>query len=117
MVEEVPELGSGISLEENFDLNLDTTGDIDSESGIDELQKDLAVATTLVLKQYLGEPPEKGVENRVSDVAKKMVENDVRVNRVVQGSVEVEYSDNRQELSVEMSIVTEIGTTRLIVDI
>lgn len=50
----MPEYGSGPSIDQNFDLEIDTSGDIDATSGPNELRKDLAFSIGAALTDGTG---------------------------------------------------------------
>lgn len=64
------DLGGGIALDDDFDFEVDETGDIRKTTGRAELEKDIAYATAYALQAQLGQ--------RVDGTAKKQVELIVR---------------------------------------
>jgi hypothetical protein len=73
--------GNGLSLDENLDLII-TNGDLDSDSEIAELQKDLAYRLIKVLDDAIGKPFDRGFEKELSDEVTTELLEDQRVSAV-----------------------------------
>lgn len=110
-------LGTGISLDESLDLGVDPSGDIESSSGPAELEKDLAVQMIIGLDKYIGEPPSGNIEAKVAGSAKEIALNDPRVISVRDDSIIVNYSTRREEISIEMNVITEDGEIPFVFDV
>lgn len=111
------EFGSGIFLDEQFDFSVGSTGDLENTSGIDELQKDLAFKMVLNLEQFLGQPPSGNLTAKVADVASRVAIADVRVDSVVEDSIDIQFSETRDELTVKLAVRTGEGEQNLIFDV
>lgn len=100
-------LGSGIFLDTGFDFGVSSTGDLRSESGSNELGKDLAMQMILSLEQYIGKPPTNLVERKVAATATNVALADSRVDSVDKNNIVVTFNNERSEITVEMSVFTE----------
>lgn len=113
----VRELGAGLYLDEYLDFSVDTTGDLRGASGVSELEKDLAIQMILGLDQYVGQPPSGNLEEKVAATARAIAEADVRVASVRTGLTEVDFSSDRQEITINMTVVTDDGEQNLVFDV
>lgn len=111
------EFGSGIFLDEQLDFSVGNTGDLKHTSGLEELQKDLAFKMILNLEQFLGQPPSGNLKAKVADVASRVAIADTRVNSVVEDSIEVDFNETRDELTVKLAVRTGEGEQNLIFDV
>lgn len=110
------ELGAGIALDEDFDLIIDSTGDIDETRGSAELQKDVAFNLVLELQDILGRPVTKEVLALTKSVTNDVLVEDPRVNNVV--SIEVRKVDeNSDELEIITSVNADTGQQELVFSI
>jgi len=110
------EFGSGIALDQQFDLSVDSTGDIEATSGVNELQKDLAFNMVLNLERFLGEPPSGNLNTRVADIASRVALADVRVASV-SDDISVSFNETRDEITIKMSVRTSDGEQNLVFDV
>jgi hypothetical protein len=101
------DLGSGAALDKNFDFSVDETGDIEASYGFDELEKDLAFKMAINLQQFLGQTPTGGTIAKVSNIARRVAQNDPRINAVPTDQLSVSFSDELQEITIEL--VAQIG--------
>lgn len=99
-------LGAGQYLDQNFDFDIDTTGDIRAASGLNELEKDLSVQMAFTLSEFLGEPPTNETEAEVKRTVYRVAIADVRVSSVDQENIVVEWSRRLRELQIEVSVTT-----------
>jgi len=114
------EFGKGLSLDKNFDLQLSSVGDIDSEEGIDELQKDLAVQVAFTLRNIIGQPDSPELASEIRSRSRKVIEADERVNEVIRGSIRIqrfERGRNEVRYSISVEVSTESGTEELVFEI
>lgn len=109
--------GAGIHLDEQFDFSVDSTGDLESESGVDELQKDLAFQMVISLDKYIGQPPTGNLNEKVAGTARRVAEIDSRVGFVDARKTEVSFSTDRQEITLKMYVQTDDGEKNLIFDV
>ncbi len=80
--------GAGIELTQDLDLKVDSTGDISSVDGIDELEKDLAFRLFRVFTNQVGELFSAKDKSRARRSARVTINRDPRVQDVI--SVDVE---------------------------
>jgi hypothetical protein len=109
--------GDGIHLDEQFDFAVGTTGDLKSESGTDELQKDLAFQMVISLDKYIGQHPSGNLNEKVAGTARRVAEIDSRVNFVDTRKTEVSFSTDRQEITLKLFVKTDTGEKELIFDV
>jgi len=109
--------GSGPSLDQQLDFSVDVTGDILSENGIEELKKDLAFQMIINLSQYLGAGPSGNIETQVAGTAKRVALADERVSSVSDDKTIVEFSDDREELTVHLTVRTVGGESELVFNV
>lgn len=109
--------GSGPALDRQLDLVVNPTGDLKKEEGIDELKKDLAIQMMISLSTFLGRPPSGNLQAKISNTVKRVALDDERINSVVEGSVDVSFSDDRKEIDVSLSVRTQNGPQTLIFNI
>lgn len=98
------DFGSGVSLDSSFDFVVGANGDLETEDGINELQKDLAFQIAITLDQYLGRPPTKNTRAQALDAAAKVVLADPRVDSVDKEQSDVEFLTNNEELELVLVI-------------
>lgn len=99
------DFGAGIHLDEQLDFSVDSTGDLDGESGIDELQKDLAYNMILNLQEFLGSPPTSTLEAQIVGRAKQVANADSRIDVVVSGETEVSFDSSNEEIELSMTVI------------
>lgn len=111
------ELGRGLYLDEQLDLDVDTTGDIRSTTGgSNELEKDLAFQLILVTQDLIGQRASKEVKVLLKDRAIGVAQSDTRVRAVNKGAVDVQQT-GRESYSVTMSVVTQDGEQELVFEL
>lgn len=99
------DFGSGLHLNSTedtgyvWDLDVDETGDIRTVSGMDELQKDLAFTAAIELEEYRGEPTNPTVLNRIHGVVIDILEQEVRIDNIVNVDVVETDISNRIKIS------------------
>jgi hypothetical protein len=103
------EYGSGPFLDENFDLTVDSVGDVKISNDGDELEKDLGFQLTFSLRRFLGASPTQNAEAKAKSTAIDVVEADPRVDRVVKREIEAELSDDTRTLTVRIPLITTDG--------
>jgi hypothetical protein len=97
--------GSGPSLDENFDLEVGSTGDVAVSSGIEELHKDLSLQLSVGLQEFVGATPTPTIEAEAVSRAKDIMEADVRVDRVLQDDSSAEFIEENQRLKLSMKYI------------
>jgi hypothetical protein len=108
------EYGSGIGLDRYWDIPIDPSGDVGSESGIDELQKDLSAIVGPALETgdgvetpeslqngVVGEFIDDGVQTDVGILVPQLVDNDPRIESVVGADVGFDQSTGVLRVIVE----------------
>lgn len=111
------EFGSGIYLDEVLDFEISPDGDIKSVAGTSELEKDLSVQMIFQLDQYRGQPPGSNITEKVADDVVTLAELDPRVRDVPSNNVSVTFSEDREQISVELTAVTIDGEQNLVFDV
>lgn len=109
--------GSGVHLDQNLDLGVGETGDLKSDSGENELQKDLAFQMILGLDQYIGQPPSGNLPSKVAGTAKTIAERDERIDFVKAGETEVSFTDDRRTIELSMVVQADNEEVDLVFDI
>lgn len=100
---------SGLNLDENFDFVVSSSGDLDSVSRIDELQKDLSGAITAIVEsQFTGSVLTPNVATTLESLLRSRVEFDDRVNRVRR--IDITESLGATIADVYISVDTIYGT-------
>lgn len=107
MVEEI--FGSGIKLDQDFDMVIDGTGDIGFERGLDELQKDFAFNTARNLHRRIGTPLSKTEKEITKVKVARILQQDQRVQSV--DSVSIIDPDDDDEIVLEVSITVDDDST------
>jgi len=75
--------GSGLSLDQNFDLVVSEVGDLDKEDGLEELQKDLAMQVAYTLRNAIGQPDSPELSSHSHDVRSKLMRELMRCFEIV----------------------------------
>jgi hypothetical protein len=109
--------GSGPALNQDFDFVIDSTGDLENRSGVEELGKDLAMQMVLNLETYLGESPTNLVKRKVELTATRVAVADTRVRNVDESATAVSFGSRRDELTVRMRVITESGPQEFIFNV
>ena len=107
--------GSGPALDEDFDLSISGTGDIEAEDGIEELHKDLSFQLNYSLENYLGERPTTNVEAEALTTAIRVLRADTRVDTVIEQGSTASLSEDGRSLSVTMQYIANDGEERTFV--
>jgi hypothetical protein len=109
--------GSGPALNEDFDFIIDNTGELESSSSVEELGKDLSMQMVLNLEKYLGQSPTNLLRRKVELTATRVATADTRVREVDTESTTVSFSNRRDELTVEMRVLTESGPQEFVFNV
>jgi hypothetical protein len=102
-------LGSGQYLDETFDFEVDTTGDIRASDGIEEVEKDLSFQMAITLSQFLGEQPTQEVEAEIKRMAYRVGIADVRVANIDRTNITVNWSNDMKQFDVGLPLTIETG--------
>lgn len=111
------QLGEGLYIDQNLDFGVGQSGDIQTSSGVDELQKDLAIQMIINLDEYVGSRPADNTKAQISRRAIETALDDSRVQSVRSGSVTVDFSQRNEEISVSMTMITENGEIPLVFEV
>lgn len=108
------EFGSGIALTQDLDFSVNNAGDLDTERGVDELQKDLA----FFLIEQMKDIPGRRKTSRTSAIAKSRTRSqllaDPRVNSI-RGEIDVFYPNESPEtLEIAATVDTVEGEQDLV---
>lgn len=106
-------LGAGINLDRAYDFSIDSTGDIQSVSGAEELNKDLAFQLSIALDEFRGKPVTNELKSEIKSVTKNTILSDVRVRSVDSESIQIERS-SRDSISVLAPYTSVNGQAELI---
>ena len=104
---------SGLALDEHFDFRIDSSGDIDSMSGVTELQKDLAGAVAGLLKENMGAVLTPTLRAELESLVQSRVAFDDRITDVQ--SVTVSETTRTDRFSVEIRAESIYGSFELTV--
>lgn len=115
------EYGNGIGLDENFDLQIDTTGDIGSSSDIFELKKDLSVRVAgalmygdgierpaSVASGAIGKPTDPGLRNDIGQAVSSILTDDERIDSV--STMSVSEANRGDEIIIETTAIIDTET-------
>lgn len=94
----------GIALDDNFDITVGSTGDIERTQGPREVQKDLSVRVADATAQYIGVPQAQLSSEDVRAVVRGALEADERVQRVRQVAFETDAVSNRLKVSYRVDV-------------
>lgn len=104
------DLGSGLSLDGQWDLTVDDqTGDLNFESGTDEIEKDLALILGRSLSRVKGKFIDEGRAGDIRLHVRKIVLVHEAIDTVDNVDVEMDTIDD--ELSVDLTATTVTGQT------
>jgi hypothetical protein len=113
----VGEFGSGLYLDESLDFSVDTTGDLRTVDGVDELEKDLSVQMITSLQQYLGQPPSSNLNAQVFRTASNIATADARVASVNTNKSTVSFNRTRDEITLKLVVRTTSGEQELVFEV
>lgn len=111
------EFGSGIALDEQFDLSVGATGDLETVSGVEELQKDLSFQLTQELQEYLGSPSSSSLVAQVSNTTKNVLNADSRIDSVNSESISVSIDSANRNISISVTAVASGEVQELVFNI
>ena len=110
-------LGNGLSLDEELDFHLTPSGDLATDSGMEELNKDLTVVTIVELNEFLGAAPSSTIAEEVLAKAVSVIEPDDRVDYVDKEKSEVSFSNNRQSIELDLAIYVNDAEYNLVIEV
>jgi hypothetical protein len=97
------DFGGGIQLDEDWDFEIDSTGDIKTAKGVAELEKDLAFRSTVAIQPYLGQPIDNTLAEKVRNILREAMLQDDRIEAVESISFE---RTGRDEITVTVTVIT-----------
>lgn len=100
---------SGINLDEDFDLKIDSSGDIDTVSGSNEIEKDLAYITSEALQDFIGEGKDSSVAYDVSRAIKDVIGTYDNVDEILRLSVAFGSWEDDYDMAVILGVTTFDG--------
>lgn len=107
------DLGSGIALDESFDFEVSPRGDIDSVSGAEELNKDLAFQLNILLDEFRGQPLNNELKSNIKTRTIDGINSDVRVDFVRESEIQIRQTD-RNTISLLVPYNSEAGDQELV---
>lgn len=109
-------LGAGISLDESFDFELSGDGDIETVDGTEEINKDLALALTVLLDGFEGAPLTPDTSSRIREITRTAILADSRVDAVTNVSV-TEVNSRDGSFSAKADYLAGGTEQELIIDV
>lgn len=100
--------GSGIKLDEDWDLVVDSTGDLDHTVDSAELQKDLAFVSAQELEAFYGGPINETTRGRIRLKLTDVFTDDPRISEVTSLSVQ-DTEDITDEITIEVTLIADDG--------
>ena len=100
--------GSGPYLDEGFDFEVATDGDLRINSGLSELEKDLSFQMVISLSPLIGMRPTKNFEVKLRDRATRVALADERIDSVEKDDVIVREVTESGEQNVEYELVLPV---------
>lgn len=107
------ELGSGVSLDEDLDFSVGSTGDLKGVEGQEELAKDISFQLIIALQGVLGSVLTPAVEREIRDTTRSVALADPRVKSASANSIQV-FENARDSFKISMSVVTTEGPQDLV---
>jgi hypothetical protein len=109
------DFGAGPFLDRELDFEVTTTGDIRTVSGIDELEKDVALQHLIQLAEFEGYPIRPSTETRIKAATRDILNEDPRINSIV--SVTVNFYDNDDRVEIVAQATTDNGEQELVFEV
>ena len=104
------QFGSGLALTSDWDLDIDSTGDIKGFTGSNELEKDIAVLLAIRLRRMMGDViPSRNDTNarkQVELVARRTIQTDSRVTSVESVDVNIP-THSEDEVQIEAEVIAD----------
>lgn len=101
----VSDLGAGPVLDEKFDFRVDSRGDVDTDSGIDELAKDLSYNIYPRLEGFLGSIPS-DTNEEIEIAVRTTIQSDPRVRTI--RNLQVQH--DRDGIAISADILSKSGS-------
>jgi len=103
----------GIGLDEQFDLRINNTGDVDRDAGAREVEKNVAYLLSRTLHRAEGRVMSAGTLADIEVVVERVLETYGRIDQVV--NIETEVADDRAVETVDVTADVRVDGTRLLV--
>jgi len=84
---DIENYGSGVSLDENYDFIIDSTGDLEDSRGLSELEKDLSFASSVRLFEHIGMPLTSTRKQKIKNSVESIMSSEPRISSVLNISV------------------------------
>lgn len=110
------QLGAGVKLDRQFDIDIDNTGDVDSVSGAAELEKDAAIQTSNSVRQDIGTISDEATALRLRDRVYDVLLADSRVQAVNRLNLSA-TGNSTEEMRVDAELSTIAGTEDLVFEL
>lgn len=112
-VTERDDLGAGPVLDEYFDFQVDGRGDVDTDSGVDEIAKDLSYNLQPLLMRYLGTIPGTTGDGNIEAVVQTSLQSDPRVR----SAMNIDIQHDADGIAVSADIITAEGSFEFVEEV
>lgn len=109
------DLGAGIALNEDFDFEVDGTGDLRPTSGLAELQKDIAFNVASALQSELGRRVDSRTRKRINLIVQNQLIEDSRIGAI--NNVDVRELPPNDGYEVVADVDTVEGPFQLVFEV
>lgn len=109
------EFGAGPYLTQDLDWEVDSTGDVRTIDGVEELEKDMALFSIAALQSILGRPESAETRGQMQSTVNDILSADPRVDDVI--SVDVRFIGRRNEAEIITEVVTDSGEQELVFEV
>ena len=100
----------------NWDIDVDETGDLRmTETGDEELKKDVALSTGVALQDSLGEPMSPQTANEITALVQSVLKQNTRIDRIK--DISIDSPNNRDTLSVNAVVDADSGQQELVFEV
>lgn len=110
------DLGGGIALQEEWDFEIDNTGDLRANTGIAELQKDVAFSVASALGDGLGSPVSQDTRERIDLTVQSRLLDEDRVTAVRSTTIR-QTNQSQSGYEVVASVDTAEGPFDLVFEV
>lgn len=105
---------SGIQSDRYFDFQINNAGDIETNTGLDQIAQDLTFKLSRLLSQFTGIPRDRGEMADVEVIVEGVLQEDDLVISVDQVEVVKDPADSN-EIDVRVTVQTDLGVVDKIV--
>ena len=100
----------------NWDIDVDETGDLRmTETGEEELKKDVALTTGVALQDSLGEPISPQTANEITALVQSVLKQDSRIDRIQ--NISIDSPDRKDTLLVKAVVDAEDDEQELVFEV